>query len=106
MSRLIENSTDRPTTRGTTYDSLHFFLLIHHDWTSGIAIPHAGLGHVTVRAQTHAMATASVPSDSAVFGYTPPIRRAASSRIHAPYFRTSSAKPVAPDHPPSLDFAT
>src|SRR5690606_14154589 len=63
----ILNSTRRPpgaaasvTTVGTTYASLPFFLPSHHERTSGIRIPHAGFGQITVRAQIHAITVASV----------------------------------------------
>ncbi len=53
---------------GRTHASLPFFLPSHHERTSGISIPHAGFGHVTVRAQIQAMTVAFVPSSSVAFG--------------------------------------
>ena len=50
--------------------------------TSGIVERHAGFGHVTVLAQSHAITVACFPSGSVAFGYKCPIRRSASSRIH------------------------
>lgn len=40
----------------------------HHDRTSGISIPQAGFGQVTVRAQIQAMTLAVDPSASFAFG--------------------------------------
>ena len=53
---------------GRTHASLPFFLPSHHERTSGISIPHAGFGQVTVRAQIQAMTVAFVPSSSVAFG--------------------------------------
>jgi len=53
---------------GRTHASLPFFLPSHHELTSGISIPHAGFGHVTVRAQIQAMTVAAVPSSSVACG--------------------------------------
>ena len=54
---------DRPTQA-----SLPFFLPSHQERTSGISMPQAGFGQVTVRAQIQAMTVASVPSASFAFG--------------------------------------
>jgi hypothetical protein len=62
------NSTRPSTTRGTTYASLPFFLPSHQDRTSGIRMPQAGLGQVTVRVQIQAMTPASVPSGNFALG--------------------------------------
>ena len=75
--------------------SLPFFLPSQNDLTSGIVPAQAGFGHVTVRAQIQAMTVRSDAGDL-TFGYRCPIRFSASSRIHLPYRRTSSARPVAP----------
>ena len=50
-----------PTMVGTMKASLPFFLLSHPERASGIAIPHAGFGQVTVLAQIHATTVALVP---------------------------------------------
>ena len=48
--------------------SLPFFLPSHQLLTSGISMPHAGLGQVTVRAQIQAMTVAVVPSGNTASG--------------------------------------
>ena len=53
---------------GLTQASCPFFLASHHERTRGISIPHAGFGHVTVRAQIQAMTVAVVPSASVACG--------------------------------------
>ncbi|ETB14448.1 hypothetical protein O972_18210 [Mycobacterium avium subsp. avium 10-9275] len=62
------NCTLPSTTDGTTYASFPFFLPSHQERTSGMAIPQAGLGQVTVRAQIHAITVARDPSGSVAFG--------------------------------------
>ena len=100
----ISNSTRLPLgctrvgddERPDNYASLPFFLPSHHERTSGISIPQAGLGHVTVRAQIQAMTVASVRHSAAwPAGRVWPMRFSASSRIHVAYARTSAASPVA-----------
>ncbi|PDW04124.1 hypothetical protein CJ255_05380 [Candidatus Viridilinea mediisalina] len=46
---------------GATHASLPFFFDKANERTSGIWAPQAGLGHVTVRAQSHAITVASPP---------------------------------------------
>src|SRR4051812_22871831 len=64
----VAKLTCPPTTAGTTYASLPFFLPSHHERTSGMAMPQAGLGQVTVRVQIQAITVAWEPSDSVAFG--------------------------------------
>jgi hypothetical protein len=70
---------------GFNQDSLPFFFDNAKDRAKGIWHSQAGLEHLTVRAQNHAITNASPPpfSDgSFTLGYKCPIRFSASSRIH------------------------
>lgn len=68
MSCPILNLTSPWTSDGITNVSFPFFLPNHHLLVSGIAIPQAGFGQVTVRAHTQAITVAWEPSGSFAFG--------------------------------------
>ncbi|OPZ54444.1 MAG: hypothetical protein BWY91_01650 [bacterium ADurb.BinA028] len=65
---LISKVTSRPRTTGSAQVGRPFFFDSQNERTSGIAMPHAGLGQVTVRAQIHAMTFASRPSGRVASG--------------------------------------
>src|SRR5262245_33924488 len=62
--KQTSNRTVLPSATGWTHASLPFLLLSQNERTSGIVAPQAGLGHVTVRAQIHAITVACDPSAS------------------------------------------
>ena len=66
-SWLISNLT-RPSTTDGSHSPWPFFLLIHHERTRGMLIPHAGLGQVTVRVQIQAITVAAEPSGRVALG--------------------------------------
>src|SRR5690349_19874857 len=65
LPELIVNSIDGGVTLRFTVGSTHAcfpaFFDNQNELTSGICAPHAGLGQITVRAQSHAITVASPP---------------------------------------------
>ena len=92
------NRYPRPSTTGSTYAPLPFFVESMNVEASGTSTSaNAGFGLFTVRAQSHAMTVSLCPpyafrsglsrtisGVTSTFGYRCPIRFSASSRIHWP----------------------
>ena len=59
--KRIVGGVCKESTCGFTHASLPFFFESQNELTKGICAPQAGLGHVTVRAQSQAITVASPP---------------------------------------------